>query len=320
MNKNCMGLVSGRFIPSGPTLLVVGVSTGLVFPPLADAMRPFMSATIFTFVLGTLLRLDMRQFAHVAKKPYVSVVLPILAMVICPALMVFATRCSGLDPELSFAMVVAVAAPPSSGTAAVARMLGLNASVPLAATLVSMVVAPFSVAMISMWFGGISLDPMTLALRLTTIVGSAVLVALVLRSCASPQLHRRGVAIDRIVLFGLLVFAVATMAGARRQIVDQPMTALACVALAFGSNIALQAFGAISTSGTRAERLTAGLVLGNRNVGLVWSAMGSAVSPRMALFFAATQFPIYILPRLLEAFLRPANKDRIHHDHDRIDP
>jgi len=36
---------------------------------------------------------------------------------------------------------------------------------------------------------------------------------------------------------------------------------------------------------------------------LVWSALGAAASPRMALYFAATQFPIYLLPRLIETLI-----------------
>jgi BASS family bile acid:Na+ symporter len=278
-----------------------------------------MPVTIFIFVLGTALRADVREFMIAAKNPRVSFVLPILAMIVCPMLIILVTWCLGTDAQLSFAMVLAVAAPPSSGTAAVARMLGLSATVPLAATLVSTAIAPFSVSLISTWLGGIPLDPIALALRLVTIIGAAGLIALVFRNRASSQLHRYRAAIDRMVLLGLLLFAVATMAGVSQQIELQPVTALACVALAFGSNIALQIIGAVTTCGTRAERLTAGLVLGNRNVGLVWSAMGSAVSPRMALFFAATQFPIYILPRLLQVFLRRATKDSLCHDQNRID-
>ncbi|MET0746911.1 MAG: hypothetical protein ABWY49_01850, partial [Rhizobium sp.] len=74
-------------------------------------------------------------------------------------------------------------------------------------------------------------------------------------------------------------------------------------------NIGLQGAGALAMPGRLTERLTMGLVLGNRNVGLVWSAMGSAVTPRMALFFAATQLPIYILPRLMQIVLRRAQRE-----------
>ncbi|WP_152579437.1 hypothetical protein [Bosea sp. LC85] len=61
--------------------------------------------------------------------------------------------------------------------------------------------------------------------------------------------------------------------------------------------------------GSLRERLTVGLIFGNRNVGLVWSVLGAAATPRMALYFAATQLPIYIMPRLLEALLARSRKD-----------
>ena len=37
--------------------------------------------------------------------------------------------------------------------------------------------------------------------------------------------------------------------------------------------------------------------------------MGAAVSPMTALFFAATQFPIYMTPRLIELLVRRARKE-----------
>ena len=87
------------------------------------------------------------------------------------------------------------------------------------------------------------------------------------------------------------------------------IAAATCVGLAFACNLALQGLGALLTPGPLAARLTTGLVLGNRNVGLVWSAMGAAVSPMTALFFAATQFPIYMTPRLIEMLVRRGRKE-----------
>jgi BASS family bile acid:Na+ symporter len=55
--------------------------------------------------------------------------------------------------------------------------------------------------------------------------------------------------------------------------------------------------------GDLAQRLTVGLIIGNRNAGPVRSALGAAASPRMALYFAATQLPIYILPGLIETLI-----------------
>lgn len=85
------GEVLRRCAPSGPTLLIVGILAGLVWPALAQGLRPFMSVTIFIFVLGTFLRLDVREFVEVAKRPYVSVALPIMAMIGCPLVVICAT-------------------------------------------------------------------------------------------------------------------------------------------------------------------------------------------------------------------------------------
>ena len=88
------------------------------------------------------------------------------------------------------------------------------------------------------------------------------------------------------------------------------MAALVCITLAFACNLALQGFGLALLPGTLAERLGIGLILGNRNVGLVWSALGASTSPTIALFFAATQFPIYMTPRLIAFLIRWATPEK----------
>jgi BASS family bile acid:Na+ symporter len=299
-----------RLAPRGPTLLIVGVLAGLAFPALAEAVRPMMAASIFVIVLGTLLRLNAADFVRTLRQPRFSALLPAVVMLVCPLLVGMAAHLAGVGPELALAMVLAVCAPPSGGTAAVARMLGLDSTIPLAVTLLSMAVAPLSVPLLASWFAGIAFDPLELALRLFVLTAGAGGVALVLRQCAAAELKRHANAIDGLVLVALLVFATSTMAGVRAQIEAEPMAALACVTLAFACNLVLQALGALLLPGTFVERLGIGLILGNRNVGLVWSALGASTSPTMALFFAATQFPIYMTPRLIAGLIRWATPEK----------
>jgi BASS family bile acid:Na+ symporter len=296
-----------RAVPRGPTLLAIGVLLGLAFPALAEFARPWMPAMIFLIVLGTLLRIDTQAVIAAIRRPTLSVFLPAVVMFVCPILAGAAAHFVGLDAELALALALAVAAPPSSGTAAVARMLGLDGAVPLVVTFLSMALAPLAVPLVAGWFGGLRVDPLELALRLAVLIGGAEGVALVLRRRAAPLLASYGQIVDGIVVAALLVFALATMAGIRAQVGAEPRDAIICLALAFGCNIALQIGGAALLPGSLRQRLTVGLILGNRNVGLVWSALGAAASPRMALYFAATQLPIYTLPRLIEAlFIRPS--------------
>lgn len=292
-----------RLIPRGPTLLALGVLLGLAFPGLADLARPLMPATIFLIVLGTLLRIDNHAVIAALRRPSLSVLLPAIVMVASPLLVGVAGRLLNLGPEIALAVVLAVSAPPSSGTAAVARMLGLDGAVPLVVTVLSMMLAPVTVPLLAGWFGGLQISALELALRLALLIGSAEGVAFLVRRHAAPMLAAHGEVVDGAIVAALLVFAVATMAGIRAQIAADVQAAAICLGLAFACNIALQATGALLLPGNFGQRLTVGLILGNRNVGLVWSALGAAASPRMALYFAATQFPIYLLPRLIETLI-----------------
>ena len=288
-----------RLAPRGPTLLALGILLGLAFPALADWARPLMPATIFLIVLGTLLRIDVEAVIAAIRRPSLSVFLPATVMVASPALAGAAGHLLGLDQALALALVLAVSAPPSSGTTAVARMLGLDGAAPLVVTFLSMALAPVTVPLLADWFGGLQINPLDLALRLALLIGGAEGVALVLRRRAATVLSKHGAVVDGVIVAALLIFALAAMAGVRAQIAGDPGAAVLCLALAFACNLALQAVGAFLLSGSLRERLTVGLILGNRNVGLVWSALGAAASPRMALYFAATQLPIYTLPRLI---------------------
>ncbi|MBC9876599.1 hypothetical protein G8O24_04445 [Bradyrhizobium sp. INPA01-394B] len=292
-----------RVIPRGPTLLALGVLLGLAFPALADLARPLMPMTIFLIVLGTLLRIDSQAVIAALRRPSLSLLLPAIVMVACPVLVGAAGYGLNLAPEITLAIVLAVSAPPSSGTAAVARMLGLDGAVPLVVTVLSMVLAPITVPLLASWFGGLEISSLELALRLALLIGSAEGVALLARRQAASMLAAHGEVVDGIIVMALLVFAVATMAGIRAQIAADVQAALLCLGLAFACNLGLQATGVLLLPGNLGQRLTVGLILGNRNVGLVWSALGTAASPRIALYFAAAQFPIYLLPRLIETLI-----------------
>ncbi len=59
----------------------------------------------------------------------------------------------------------------------------------------------------------------------------------------------------------------------------------------------------------RARALAIGLIEGNRNIGLMLAATGFAASDVSWLYFAAAQFPIYLLPHLLKPLAQRVRKD-----------
>ncbi len=284
----------------GPTILALGIILGLAFPMLADLARPALPATVFAFVLGTLLRVEPALIVAQARRPSVGLVFPVIIAFLAPAIAAAAVSLMALPDDLAIAVVLAAAAPPTTTTVAVARMLGLNGAPPLAALLVATIAAPVTVPIVADFFGGPQISALALAQGLVMIIGGAILAASLLRCFWAEGLVRNGDYIDAAIVVSLLVFSLATMAGVRARIEDEPLFALGVIGLAYASNIGLQMVGALIMPGDMATRLVNGLTLGNKNVGLVWAALGAQVSPIMALYFAACQLPIFTLPRAVQ--------------------
>ena len=53
-----------------------------------------------------------------------------------------------------------------------------------------------------------------------------------------------------------------------------------------------------------AQALALGLAAGNRNMGLMLAAAGTAVPELTWLYFAVAQFPIYLMPAMLKPLAR----------------
>jgi BASS family bile acid:Na+ symporter len=98
---------------------------------------------------------------------------------------------------------------------------------------------------------------------------------------------------------------VAIMDGVTAFTLERPGYAALAIALAFVFNLLLQAAGwlVFRRLGTLTA-LTAGMVSGNCNMGLVLVALSGHASIEVTAFFALAQLPIYMLPMLLEPLYR----------------
>ncbi|NTZ81481.1 hypothetical protein FCJ61_00175 [Burkholderia metallica] len=312
-----MRALIAALVRRGPTVLACGVGLGLLAPPLAALARPLMPVTVFLFVLGTLLRIEPSAVRAVARRPAVSLLLPAMTMIACPVALGIAARLAGLPYDWVVALVIAYCAPPSSGTSTIARMLSLDASVALVATLASMAFVPLTAPLLTAWFShdghdaAVSISPSSLALRLALLIGSAEGVALLVRRFAGARLARHATPIDAIVVVALLIFALGTMAGMQQSIIDAPHRALTAIALAFAVNVGFQIVAYGLTPGDVRTRLNVALIVANRNVGLMWAALGLAATPTMALVFACAQLPIYTLPRVVQHLLPRLEAQRL---------
>ncbi|TPG59669.1 hypothetical protein EAH89_05380 [Roseomonas nepalensis] len=300
---------------NGPGLLCGGVLIGLVAPPLAELARPLMGVAVFVFTLGAFLKVDGPAFRAeaadraglLAALAWATFGVPLLAF----GLLLLARP----SHDVAQGLLLTALAPPVGSAAAIAAMLGLSAPLALLATVVATLASPFYLPPLAAALTGaeLAIEPVALAGRLGLIVGGAAGAAILLRRFAGGWVAGNPNAMTGVAVLGLLLVAVGAMRGMRDEILEAPLQAALLLGVAFLANAGFQLVGALLFSGVmeRTRALTVGLVSGNRNITLIWSAAAPFLADRpvVELLLALGVFPIFMLPvmtrRLLAALVEP---------------
>lgn len=286
-----------------PRCLAVGVLLGLAVPPLAEFMRPALTPVIFINLVLALLRLDFSDVAAYLRRPGLLSTFTVSALVASPLAMWLLLSPLGLPAGLLIGLVLMAAAPPITSAPAFALILRLDAAFAVAAVLVTHLLVPLTLPLMALWLLGIELDIglMEFMARLAAMIGGSFAVAFVLkRWVLSPALLKaRAAQIDGLAVLGLVVFAIAIMAGVTEFFFARPGYVALTIVAAFAANALLQVAGAAAFM--RAGPMvafTAGHMMGNCNMGLVLAVLADRAPMEVVVFFALAQMPMYMLPLL----------------------
>jgi BASS family bile acid:Na+ symporter len=140
---------------------------------------------------------------------------------------------------------------------------------------------------------------------LVTIFG-ALAIAIVLReSVGADNLRRHAKVIDAGSVIILIVFAIGVMDGLTTQFAADPGQVARYILVAVIVNLLVQFSSAIvfRSHGYR-DALTLSLITGSRNTALLLAVVPPPIDPAIALFVGAAQFPLYVLPFVLEPLYR----------------
>ncbi|MHC1743700.1 MAG: hypothetical protein AB9873_11795 [Syntrophobacteraceae bacterium] len=132
--------------------------------------------------------------------------------------------------------------------------------------------------------------------------GARAVAGLVLVGIAVPAL---GEEIDGVNIVVLFIFVAAIMESVGARFMTAPGATIGLAALAFAvyfSVLGLTAVAFCRAGGARA--LALGLTASQRNMGLMLAATGGALPDLAWLYFALSQFPIYLAPQLLQPLVR----------------
>ncbi|WP_300296113.1 hypothetical protein [Ferrovibrio sp.] len=288
-----------------------GVLVGLALPPLAALLRPGLVVFLLLPLTMALMRLDWSAFHAYAKRPLL--VLPMVAFLLlaCPLLVFAALEPLGLPRPLMEAIVLMAAAPPITGTVAIALILGLDAALAVIVMVIATALVPFTLPPLALMLLNIEIQMSLVEFmgRLALMVGVAFGGALLVRWRVKPEwLRENSRLIDGCSVVALVLFAIAIMDGVAAKLMAQPGYVILATASAFIANLLLQALGYgvgrhLFRLGQPAA-LTLGILTGNCNMGLVMVSLADRAVFDMVVFFAMGQLPMYMLPGLLQPVYR----------------
>jgi BASS family bile acid:Na+ symporter len=231
------------------------------------------------------------------------VIIPLLFGVCCHALDV-----PGRAPELFLGLMLQAVASPMMAAPALAALMGLDSALTLVTLVASTALVPVTAPLFSLAFVGsrISMAPLALAVKLAAILAGALLVGRGVRRALGPAaIERHAGQIDGINVIVLFVFVAAVMESVGVRVLTAPMATLAFAVLAFAVFFAVLFLTVLLFAPAGRERaLAVGFVVSQRNMGLMLAATGGALPDLTWLYFALSQFPIYLSPQLLHPAVR----------------
>ena len=284
---------------------------GIAIPPLGALLRPYVTEAIFLLLVISFMRVDLAALRAHLRRPALIVAATAWTTVGVPLVFGLAAHLTGFDassPDLFLALMLQGIASPMMASPAIAALMGLDATLVLVTLVTSTVLVPFTASLFAALFlvGLLSISPLMLGLKLLGILAGSLLIATVIRlvfGAAAIQRHQRPINGVNIII--LLVFVAAVMGNVISDFFANPLLSIAVAALAFAIFFGLLIVTTLLFRRIGYERaLALGLMVSQRNMGLMLAATAGALPATTWLYFALTQFPYYLAPQMLAPVAR----------------
>ena len=294
----------------GTLIAALSIFVGLAVPALAALLKPWLGAAIILMLILAFLRVDPLALRRQWVRPQLVLAAAVWIMLVAPlalGLLFVALGIGRTAPGLYFILVLQISAPGLMSAPAIAALLGLDVALTLGALIATIAVTPVSASLFTHFLLGAALaSPAALGLRLFLIIaGSALAAAILRRTAGTAFIEAQRERIDGLSVLAFASFAVAAMDGVTAHFVADPAQVAGLTLLAFLLSLGMTALTTLVFLPAGRDRAFAlGLTAGNRNMGLMLTAVGFAVPDIAWLYFAVAQFPIYLLPHLIRPLAR----------------
>jgi predicted Na+-dependent transporter len=308
-----------RWLGSQGTRAVAAlVFIGIAVPPLGEVLKPFVTEAIFLLLCISFMRVDTGALRNHLRRPGIVVAATAWTTLAVPAIIGTIFHATALDtrsPDLFLALMLQAVASPMMAAPSLAALMGLDATLVLVTLVTSTALVPFTAPLFaSIFFGSaLTLSPSALGLKLAAILAGSLLVASAIRWLAGEAaIRRHKLPIDGLNIVILLVFVAAVMGNVAGNLFTDPARMIGLAALAFAIYFLLVGVTALIFRGIGRERaLALGLMVSQRNMGLMVAATDGLLPGTTWLYFALSQFPIYLSPQLLKPIVTRLSTERL---------
>jgi BASS family bile acid:Na+ symporter len=286
----------------------VGVFGGVAIPPLAAALNGVVAPVVVLLMTLVLLRVDIGAAFALLRRPGQLIAVVAFMLVACPVVAAAVARVADLESGIAAGVVIFATGCAATSSPAFARLVGLDPELSLLATLATTVLVPLTAPPMAFALMGVDLAISLPAFmgRLGLVVGVPLVLSLLIRRVAGERrIVPLGGAVDGATVWLVVIYGFGVMDGLAARIASDPAWVAQALAAAFVADFGLNAVTAAAFwwVGRRAA-LSAGLMSGNRNMALYLAVLPAAADPRVSLFFALCQFPLFLSPFLLRPLYR----------------
>jgi hypothetical protein len=301
----------------GTRAIAALVFIGIAVPPVGQLLKPLVTEAIFLLLCISFTRVDIGRLRDHLRRPgivlaataWTTLGVPLIAGVTCLAM--------GLDaraPDLFLALMLQAVASPMMAAPALAAAMGLDSTLVLVTLVTSTALVPMTAPLFAYAFFGaaLTLSPLGLGLKLSAILAGSMFVASAIRwTVGASAIKRHERAIDGLNILILFVFVAAVMGSVVGNMLADPVWMVELTMLAFAVFFALLGVTTLIFRRIGRERpLALGLMVSQRNMGLMLAATDGVLPGTTWLYFALCQFPIYLSPQLLKPIVRRLNAEK----------
>jgi hypothetical protein len=291
----------------GTRAIAAVVFVGIAVPPVGRLLKPWVTEAIFVLLVIAFVRVDLVALRNHLQRPFVVLAVTGWTMLVLPAAIGILCLLFGIgarSDELLLALMLQAIAPPMMAAPAFAALMGLDATLVVIAMVACAALAPLTAMLFAWLFIGptLALSPIALGVKLFLLIAGSVAVAVIIRRIVGPAaIVRRKEELDGFNIVMVFVFVAALMESVAPKFAAEPLLTLGLLVLAFAVSyvvLAITALLFVKAGGARA--LVLALMASQRNMGLMLAATGGALPDFVWLYFALSQFPIYLAPQLLK--------------------